>query len=60
MHGEMQATAQLDQMPMLIVNENIASLFGTVGDTVCYMTTGIVIGCHWFGFQSEARTAART
>lgn len=34
MHGQMLATAVLNQMPMLIVNENIASLFGTVGNVV--------------------------
>ncbi len=27
---------------MLIVNENIASLFGTVRNSVCFMTIGVL------------------
>ena len=40
---------------MLIVNENIASLFGTVGNVVCYMTTGVLFLDR---VQSEVRNAA--
>lgn len=43
MHGRMFATASLNGTPMLIVTENIASLFGTVGNLVYNATDGRVI-----------------
>lgn len=35
-------------MQMLIVNENIASLFGTVGNIVCYSVSAGVLFLDWF------------
>lgn len=34
-------------MQMLIVNENIASLFGTVGNIVYLMNTGVLAGLNF-------------
>lgn len=42
MHGQMYATALLNWMQMLILNENIALLFGTVGNIVYYLTIGVL------------------
>lgn len=52
MHGRMKATALLNWMQMLIENENIASLFGTVRNSVYGMTTGVLFG-------TEARNAVK-